>query len=235
MTRRSIWRGLLALVSCAAVIAGLIYAGHWTRLKLDARQRYDIALAEIETPVPPDLDRAKFLSEVQYLGSLPDRISALDPGLILRLASAFAAHPWVEHVDSVSLRAADRPRARLRLRTPMLAIGERVVDGHGVLLPAGTSAAGLISYRGTIAPPRNPAGAVWDEPVIEEAVRFAAAVQPFQDVLGIEHIDSEKNGLVGTGKVTVIWGQPGKAEAKIAKLKEQVQAKPLPEKINLEP
>lgn len=235
VTRRSIWRALLALVLCAGVVAGLIYAGRWTRLQLESRQQYDVALADIEVPVPPGIDRAKFLSEVQYLGSLPDRISALDPALILRLASAFKAHPWVEHVDGVSLRAADGPRARLRLRTPVLAAGERVVDSHGVLLPAGTSAAGLISYRGTIPPPKNPAGAVWDEPALHEAVRFAAAVQPFEDALGIESIDMEKNGLVGTGKITVIWGQPGNAEAKIAKLKEQMQAMPLPERIELQP
>ena len=234
MSRRSIWRGLAALAACAAVVAGLIYAGRWTRLQLDARQHYDVALADIDAPVPPGVDRGKFLSEVQYLGSLPDRISALDPGMILRLASAFKAHPWVEHVDGVSLRSADGPRARLPLRTPVLAIGDRVVDGQSVLLPTGTATTGLIVYHGPVAPPKLPAGAVWDEPAIEEAVRFAAALQPFQDVLGIDAIEIKDGGLIGTGKIAVVWGRPGHTEDKIARLRELSQTMPLPEKMVLD-
>lgn len=233
VTRRSIWRALFALVLCAGVIAGLIYAGHWTRLQLDARQQYDVALTDIDVPAPPGLTRAQFLSEVQYLGSLPDRISALDPGQILKLASAFAVHPWVEQVESVSLRSTDGPRARLRLRVPALAVGDRVVDGRGVLLPAGTATSGLIAFRGTTSTPKNPAGAGWGEPIIEEAARFAAAMQPFHDVLGIESVESKDGGLIGMGKITVVWGPPGDTEGKIARLREQVQMTPPPERILL--
>src|SRR3954449_11467892 len=101
MARR--WsKPLLIVGASATVVAGLVLAGHRARAWLDRRGHFVIALADIQCPAPPGLDRPTFLSEVQYLGGLPDRFSAIDPTLAMQLATAFAAHPWVEHVENLS-------------------------------------------------------------------------------------------------------------------------------------
>src|SRR5436190_11123688 len=140
---------LLTVCASAAVVAALVLAGHWARAWLDRRGHFVIALADIQCSAPPALDRPTFLSEVQYLGGLPDRFSAIDPTLAMQLATAFAAHPWVEHVENLSLRAPEGPRAILSFRTPVLAVNGRAVDGHGVLLPITAPLSDLIVFRGT--------------------------------------------------------------------------------------
>src|SRR5262249_41939787 len=91
LTRKS----LVVVGLSAVIVAGWIWAGRWARDWLDRRGHFDIALADIQCPVPPGLTRAQFLSEVQYLGGLPDRISTVEPTILLRLADAFQRHPWV--------------------------------------------------------------------------------------------------------------------------------------------
>src|SRR5205814_7471290 len=141
----------------------------WARARLNQRDYYTVALADLRCAVPPGRTPAEFLAEVQYLGTLPDKVNILEPQLALRLAAAFKLHPWVEDVEGVALRGgvpAERvagPRVRLRLRTPALAAAGRVLDANGVLLPAGASAAGLPELRGAVPPPAGPAGAPWGD------------------------------------------------------------------------
>ena len=96
-----VWsKPIIVIVLSAGVVGGLVFAGRWARDWLDRRGHFDIALADIQCPVPPGLTRGEFLSEVQYLGGLPDRISTVDAAIMLRLATAFAQHPWVEQFES---------------------------------------------------------------------------------------------------------------------------------------
>jgi hypothetical protein len=215
---RSWSKPLLVVGASAAVVAGLVLAGHKARAWLERHGHFVIALADIQCSAPSGLDRPTFLAEVQYLGGLPDRFSAVDPTMELQIATAFAAHPWVEQVESVSLRAPEGPRVNLLFRVPVLAVNGRAIDGHGVLLPITAPVSDLIVLSGTAAPPKNPAGAPWGDPTVESVARIAGLLAPFQDRLRLTHADASKDGLVFTGGVTLRWGNADDAEDKIARL-----------------
>ncbi|HEY1375797.1 MAG TPA: hypothetical protein VGF55_03350 [Gemmataceae bacterium] len=177
--RHPIVRAVFAAFAAAAVVFGLLQLGRLARDRLDQQRHYTVAFADLRCDVPPGMDRAAFLGEVQYLGNLPDQINLLEPKLANRLQAAFALHPWVERVEGVSLRGgvpAERvagPVVRLRLRTPVLAVAGRVVDRFGVLLPAGAPADGLPVFPGEAPPPKGPAGTPWGDPNVEAAARAA--------------------------------------------------------------
>jgi hypothetical protein len=218
--QRHIARAVLALVAAGGLLFGLLRLGEYARDRLHRQDHYAVAFAALRCEVPPGLTPGDFLAEVQYLGGLPDQLDVLEPRLAARLAAAFALHPWVERVEGVALRGPDGPRVRLRLRTPALAAAGRVLDAHGVLLPAGASAAGLMELRGAVPPPAGPAGAPWGNADVEGAARTAALLRPFQDTLRLTDAAITSEGLEFRGRVRVRWGQPGGAEAKLARLRE---------------
>ena len=171
--RRPFIAGLIA----AAVVFGLVRLGQLARDWLTQRQHYTIKFADLRCETPPGMDRATFLGQVQYYGSLPDQINVLEPGLVNRLQAAFALHPWVERVEGVNLRGPDGPTVRLVIRTPALAVGGRVVDRFGILLPAGTSTEGLRVYPADAPPPTGRDGTPWGDPKVEAAARKAGGVK----------------------------------------------------------
>jgi hypothetical protein len=175
--RRSIARTLVAVLLAGGVVVGLVQLGRYARDRLEQQRHYTVAIADLRCETPPGMGRAAFLSEVQYLGGLPDQVNLLEPRLAARLTAAFALHPWVERVDGVNLRGPDGPVVRLAIRTPVLAVGDRVVDRYGVLLPAGTPTAGLSVLPGDAPPPKGPAGTPWGDPVVEAAARAAGGGQ----------------------------------------------------------
>jgi hypothetical protein len=171
--RRPIFRALIAAFIAAGVVFGLVRLGRYARERLDEQKHYTVAFSDLQCPVPPDMDRAKFLGEVQYYGGLPDQVNLLEPKLANRLQAAFALHPWVERVDSVSLRGDAGPAVHLVIRTPVLVVAGRVVDRFGVLLPAGASTEGLPVMPGAAPPPKGRAGTPWGDPTVEAAARAA--------------------------------------------------------------
>jgi hypothetical protein len=171
--RHPIFRALIAVLIAVGLVFGLVHLGRYARERLDERQHYTVAFADLRCESPPGMDRAKFLAEVQYLGGLPDHVNMLEPKLANRLQAAFSLHPWVEQVTGVNLRGADGPTVRLVIRTPVLVVAGRVVDRFGVLLPAGASTDGLPVMPGNSPPPKGPAGTPWGDPAVEAAARTA--------------------------------------------------------------
>src|SRR6187200_2882982 len=102
--RRQLPRAVAALLAAAALLFGLMRLGQYARARLDAAGHYVIRFNDFRTDAPPVIGRDAFLAEVQYLGGLPDTFDSLDRALAVRLAAAFARHPWVERVDAVTLR-----------------------------------------------------------------------------------------------------------------------------------
>jgi hypothetical protein len=211
-------RALIAVITAIALVIGLSWAGGRARDWLVGRGHYTVALSDVSCPVPPGMDRAAFLGEVQYLGTLPEQLSTLDAAVTLRLAAAFALHPWVERVTAVRLRGPDGPRVDLVLRTPMLAAGGRVLDAHGVLLPDGAPAEGLIQWQGECPPPHGPAGTPWGDATLEAAARTAAALRPSQDALRLTSVEGTVENLAFNGAVRLQWGAVGDESATAAKL-----------------
>ncbi|MFO0811514.1 MAG: hypothetical protein U0746_23030 [Gemmataceae bacterium] len=213
--RRQLPRVVVALLAAAALLFGLLRLGQFTRARLDAAGHYTLRLHDFRCDAPPGLARDTFLDEVQYLGGLPDSFDSLDKTIAIRLAAAFARHPWVERIDAVTLRP---PTARLTFRAPVLAVADRAVDASGVLLPAGAPLDGLPVLSG-VAPPQVPAGTPWGNADIEDAARAAAALKSFADCLRVTAVEATPDGPVFTGSVRIRWGR-GDTTAKVAKLRE---------------
>jgi hypothetical protein len=166
-------RLIIAVLASSAVVFSLVWVGHFARRWLDQRQHYTVNFVDLQCVSPPGMDGAAFLAEVQYCGTLPDQVNLLEPGLVNRLQAAFSLHPWVERVEGIVLRGPNGPEVRLVFRTPALAVGDRVVDRHGVLLPTGTPTEGLPVYPKRVPPPKGRAGTPWGDVEVEEAARKA--------------------------------------------------------------
>jgi hypothetical protein len=226
--RKSVLQIVVPAALAVALLLALIALGRAARERLRTEDRYFIALADIDCPSPPGLERGKFLDEVRYLSNLPARLPTLDDALSSRLSAAFALHPWVEKVDEATVTPG-RVRVRLTFRTPALVVpqsdGPCVVDGRAVLLPAGASATGLLVLHGKVTALAAVAGETWDEPSIKAAAAVADLLRPHQDVLLLSEIEVGEGGLVLRGNgVRVLWGaEPGREGPDEARASEKVQ------------
>src|SRR6266511_1521038 len=155
--RKILVQALVPLLGAVVVLGALIVLGQWARDGLRQQDRYCVAFADVECAPPPGMERAAFLDEVQYLGSLPEHLRLLDEDLAGRLIEAFARHPWVRKVERVEVAPPGQVRVHLAYRTPVLAVplaGQvRAVDADGILLPASAPTEGLPVFPGTAAPP----------------------------------------------------------------------------------
>lgn len=108
----------LAIVCAVALAWGSLWlAGQWAESAIAADARFQQAFAAIDCTPPPGQSRTDFLDDVQYLSLLPDRISLLDRELRQRLSHAFALHPDVETVESITIETSGRIRVELRYRS----------------------------------------------------------------------------------------------------------------------
>lgn len=188
-------RFLIVLAGGCLLILGLFHGFqgiHSTlQQKISSRERYLFDFHAIDCPTPPASDRLSFLAEVRYLSQYPPRFSILSPDLAESLRAAFASHPWVAEVRSVTIASA-LPRqvhVDLRFRTPVLQVTlvqgpPRWVDEQGILLPplnsypsGGMPGAVLRTPR---LPPDIPAGRQWEDPIVLQALALVQAYQPRQ-------------------------------------------------------
>jgi hypothetical protein len=194
-------------------LGGVVALGRYLTPRLGDASEQTVAFADIECDPPPGMTRPAFLGEAQYLAGLPDRLPALAPETRQRIFDALALHPWVLRVRRVEFPTLSRASADLEFRRPALALPpDRVVDGEGILLPAGTNADGLPRLRGKVRPPSARAGQVWDDPAAVAAARVAALLR---DELARRAVPCEIEIaasiiVLDLGGVRVVWGSaPG--------------------------
>ena len=210
---------VLALLVCGLALASLVALGQYFRRHLRDDPRYYFPLAEIECPSPPGVDRVAFLSEVQYIGGLPEQVSLLDDSLAERLAAAFARHAWVERVVRAEVGPGRRIRVQLEFRRPVLAVSfsdkttaTRAVDRQGILLPREADTKPLPTLIGIFPPPIAGPGRAWGDPEVEAAARVAALLEPHQTRLQLQALQWS-NGTLRLGRddfragPLVIWGR----------------------------
>lgn len=172
-------RSLMAIGLVAAVVAGVSWVGDQAGARVADRDRYQTPVADIRVEPPPGTDRVAFLSEVRHLGRLPATVSAVDPQTPATLAAAFARHPWVERVESISVAADRSITAKLIHRLPTLAVRVtldldlRVVDRTGVLLPPGTPSTGLPELRPPVPASTAKPGERWADDTVTRAAALA--------------------------------------------------------------
>jgi hypothetical protein len=190
---------------------------------------YQVDFAQIQCIPPPFENRPDFLSEVQYLAGMPQKLSVVDDHLASRLAEAFAGHPWVEKVTRVEVRPTHEIEVDLAYRLPVLAVSWRVphdhgsqkvtevaaraVDRRGILLPPNAETAGLPLFNAGEQAPLSPAGSPWGSRLVELAALTASFLHLEQPRLGLQSIECHDNEMIlfTSAKARILWGHaPGK-------------------------
>ena len=199
-------------------------------------------------PTPPPWVRSDIKSDVIRQARLDGPLSIVDRDLTVRIAAAFAAHPWVARVDRVSKQFPSGLDVVLSYRKPAAMVevqdgaGGLPVDAGGVLLPTKDfSAQDADEYPriGEIhSKPLGPLGAAWGDPCVVGAAQIAAELAPDWKSLGLFRIvpaerKAARSGveytyaLVTRSGTKIHWGRspattmPGEVPAakKIAQLK----------------
>lgn len=241
-----------APVVAAAIVAALVGGsyGVWqlVRPHLMAAQEYQIDPARIAITPPPSWIRADIAAEALRDAGFEGSLSLLDGDLTVRVANAFAAHPWVAHVDRVSKRFPARLDVVLSYRKPVAMVeveggaGALPVDFEGIVLPTADfspSDADAYPRIGEIhTTPAGTVGKLWGDPSVTGAAQIAAALAGDWKDLHIQRIvpAGQKAGKSGAEPIfklltasgaPILWGRapatsmPGEVPAgeKIAQLK----------------
>jgi len=171
-------KALLALGLAFGLLVGLTHLGDRAGSGVVPHPRYTVAFADIETPAPPGRDRKTFLTEVRFLGELPETLQSVDPQLSEHLKAAFRKHPWVLDVGEVAVAPPGIIRVDAKFRVPALAVKigtdpqPRALDRTAVLLPADASIAKLPLLVNRLVPVGIPAGQKWPDPDVQRAVEL---------------------------------------------------------------
>ncbi len=171
-------KAFLALSLAFGVLAGIAWFGSKAGTVVTPQARYTVAFADIETAAPPGQDRKTFLTEVRFLSDLPETLQSVDPKLSENLKAAFRKHPWVLEAGAVTVTKQGAIRAELKFREPALVVlvgsgsERRVIDRHGVLLPADVGTAKLPVLTNRFLPQQVSAGQKWPDPDVLRAVEI---------------------------------------------------------------
>lgn len=247
--------GLGALVVVAAAAIGGWLA--WRRLADDVRAHPNLVLFPegVEVRGTGPWIRADVRSEALRDASLDGGLSLDDPALADRLRRAFARHPWVREVVSVSLGEPAAAVVEIRCREPVAMVrvkdGLFAVDAEGVVLPSedftpeSAAAYPTIAHVGTT--PVGTAGTRWGDGLVVEGAAVAAAVGPewprlgLRDLLPVGTAHGVDWRLVGADGRTIRFGsvpgreQPGEpaAATKLARLKDLATGADAPRSVDL--
>lgn len=187
------------------VVMGILCGGGylaWVKLKprILASPEYRVGPEQIEiTPLPPWI-RTDIRFDVLRNPSVDGTLSLMDDDLTERLAKAFAQHPWVAKVESVTKQFPALVKVSLVYRKPVCMIevpdGVLPVNEEGVVLP--TTTADFTSIEVTRYPlfvrieqrPTIPPGGRWFDPRVIGAAEIAAALGPAWERMRLHRIET---------------------------------------------
>ena len=180
---RPVVRVLLTLVGVVGVVMAIAWLGEAAFRQIGPRDRYRVRMADIDCDSPPNTLRETFLTEVRYLGNLPEWFNTHDPLDHQRITEAFGHHPWVESVGEWRLEPGNKVHIDLTFRTPILAVHQtdgtlRLVDANGILVPATQAPEHLPVLVNAVPEPTTGAGEEWNDDIIRRAVDLVQAYQP---------------------------------------------------------
>ncbi len=210
---------------------------------------YRVDPEQIEmTPLPAWI-HTDLKAEVLRDASLDGPLSLLDHELTVRVAHAFALHPWVAKVQRVSKRSPAGVVVDLDYRRPVAMVevpGPALlpVDGEGVLLPTADFSPQDARQYPRIAEiktsPLGPVGTRWGDTHVTGAARIAAALLDDWETLKLHQVvpaarqvdssgvEADTYELCTREGTRVDWGHPpgaeAAAEAKAAKKIERLRS-----------
>lgn len=176
-------------LACALLAVVFLPYLPWMTPDLSTRPEYQIDWNSVHVTATPRGVPVRIVDEVRTQAQLPQRLPLLQPGLAKQLAQAFAAHPWIAHVDRVEVKRQRRIDVDLTYRRVALVVetsrGFYPVDSHSVLLPptdfAPEDVSRLPVCRNIKTLPQGAAGEQWGDTVVECAARIADSLAPGGD------------------------------------------------------
>lgn len=198
---------------------------------LSQREEYQIATKDLSLiPAPPHYVPIDIVDQVIKRGPLPEQVSLLDQGLVLKVAEAFEKHPWVQKV--VSVRKTNTVEVEVTFRKPAAMVegkqGLFPVDIEGVLLPpedfSVSDARRYPVITGIQSTPAGPAGTFWGDLTVTGAAQLAEALGPHWKELEIVSIEAPPRTtavislddliyrLITTGGSEIVWGRSPKSQ-----------------------
>lgn len=199
-------RGRLIALGIAAVaaIGGGYFVWQHVRGRVRADSQYQVHAEHISVPQQPDWIRGDVKTDVLGDVTRDGPLSLLDDDLTVRLAAAFAAHPWIARVDRVSKKFPASVEVSLAYRMPVAMVevdgGNAVlpVDADGVVLPTRDStgepnftaaaAEGYPRIAEIFTMPAGPEGSGWGDAGVLGAAQIAAVLASDWHALGLARI-----------------------------------------------
>jgi hypothetical protein len=191
---------LIILAIIVALLVGTCFLV-WQEVgpRVLASSQYRVEPDQIRVaPAPPPWIRADIKSDVIRAARLDGPLSLADRNLTVRMAAAFAAHPWVARVERVSKQYPSSLDVVVSYRKPAAMVevqdgaGGLPVDAEGVLLPTDDfspeDAQSLPRIGEIRTTPAGPQGSAWGDPCVAGAAQIAAALANDWKALGLFRI-----------------------------------------------
>ncbi|QDT40111.1 Cell division protein FtsQ [Gimesia alba] len=221
------------LLALAVIVSGLFF---FPKLKqqipdLSQREEYQIATKDLSLiPAPPHYVPIDIVDQVIKRGPLPEQVSLLDQGLVLKVAEAFEKHPWVQKV--VSVRKTNTVEVEVIFRKPAAMVegkqGLFPVDNEGVLLPpedfSVSDARRYPVITGIQSMPAGAPGTSWGDLTVTGAAQLAEALGPHWKELEMVSIEAPPRTtavlslddliyrLITAGGSEIVWGRSPKSQ-----------------------
>jgi hypothetical protein len=190
-------RWLVVTTSILLAGGGATYA-IWNQVRdhVLAGAEYQLEPQKIIVSPPPAWIRSDVRAEVLRQANFDGKLSLVDPELTVRLASVFATHPWVAHVERVSKRFPAGVEVVLSYRKPVAMVqvrgGALPVDVEGVVLPSGDFTSEEAEHYPRIdeihTAPGGEVGARWSDVAVVGAAQIAAVLAADWQSLGLARI-----------------------------------------------
>jgi hypothetical protein len=209
-------RVFLCILVICGLFVGMFAAWRWVGDRVAGDPSYFVSPENIEVTSPPDWIAKDITAEVAELLS-SESLDIREPELTVRIARAFAMHPWVANVRRVSKRPPGRVIVELEYRCPIAVVefaskeGSRwlyPIDAAGVLLPpqdfSQEQARKLCRINVGATMHAGPVGSAWGDSRVHGAARIAEVLAPYWHPLGLYRIEAHGKGRsVAAGKQTV--------------------------------
>lgn len=199
-------RGALILVAVVGLFGGgWFFTQRWLWPKIADSPEYRLTVEQVEITPPPPWIHTDIRGEVLRSPALDGPLSIMDDTLTKRIATAFAAHPWVAKVQKVS-KSYSAVKVELAYRKPvcmvavpnngLLPAGLLPVDADAVLLPTGENAENFTAQEALRFPclqgverwPTCAAGQRWTDARVIGAAEIAAAIGDLWEPMRLHYI-----------------------------------------------
>jgi hypothetical protein len=222
----------LSVIIAACLIAGMTwFFRNQAHNTLAQRGDYQLQLHELTITLRPAWIRADIRAEALRDARLDPPLSILDEQLVGKLEAAFRMHPWVAKVIGVRKLYPSQVFIELQYREPVAMVkvteGLLPIDAQGYQLPPRDFDGQLLvnelpRVEGISTQPLSSYGAIWPDPIVQDAARIAVLLKPIWNKSEFVRLRwlNDAPALNQAGRLfvldtkaggTVIWGQaPGK-------------------------